>query len=215
MLIFDGGCLLVALVISVPGPFERFAELQPMRGLQLVYLVMFLVGGGLIGEHLLGRHPWRWAALFGPICAGMLIAQVQLFPASRHLELPGLAPENTWVQTFVWVRDHTPRDAYFVLDPGYLSRPGEDEHGFRAIAERSRLADAVKDSGVASMFPDLSTLWAEQVDALDGWTGFTARDFTRLRQRFGVDWTITERVVPGLECVYRNGPLSVCRIPAN
>jgi len=30
----------------------------------------------------------------------------------------------------------------------------DDQHGFRAIAERSRLADAVKDSGAATMFPE-------------------------------------------------------------
>ena len=47
--------------------------------------------------------------------------------------------------------------------------PGEDQHGFRAIAQRSMLADAVKDSGAASMFPKLAEDWATQVDAQANW----------------------------------------------
>ena len=41
----------------------------------------------------------------------------------------------------------------FALDPRYMALPGEDQHGFRVIAQRSALADAVKDSGAATMFP--------------------------------------------------------------
>lgn len=213
VLIFEGAFFLLALIVSTPGPSERFAEIQPMRCLQLVYAVMFLVGGGLLGEHVLRGRAWRWMALFVPLSAVMLAAQLQIFPASRHLELPGLAPRNSWVQTFDWIRGHTPRDAYFALDPRYLVAPGEDEHGFRALAERSRLADAMKDSGVASMFPEVSQEWAKQVDELRGWPRFTAGDFTRLRREFGVDWVVTNNPVEGLVCPYRNGPLAVCRIP--
>jgi hypothetical protein len=213
VLLFESAFLLLALIVSRPGVFERFAELQPMRSLQLVYIVMFLVGGGLLGEYVLRRRVWRWVALFVPISVVMLAAQVRLFPATRHLELPGLEPRNPWVRTFRWVRAHTPRDAYFALDPRYLVAPGEDEHGFRAIAERSRLADAMKDSGVASMFPEVSAEWAAQVDALGGWPRFTAKDFARLRREFGVDWVVTSGPVHGLVCVHREGPLAVCRIP--
>ena len=67
------------------------------------------------------------------------------------------------MQAFKWVRRNTPEDAYFALGPRYMARPGEDQRGFRAIAQRSALADAVKDSGAASMFPALGL-------ALDGST---------------------------------------------
>jgi len=44
------------------------------------------------------------------------------------------------------IRLQTPRDAVFALDPNYMLIAGEDQHGFRAIAERSALADALKDN---------------------------------------------------------------------
>jgi len=40
--------------------------------------------------------------------------------------------------------------------------PGEDTHGFRAIAQRSMIADAGKDSGAVSMFPPLADEWYQQ-----------------------------------------------------
>ena len=214
VILFEAVFFAMALVISVPGPFERFAEIQPMRSLQIVYIVMFLVAGGFLGHYVLGRRAWRWAVLFVPLCTGMWYAQMQLFPATRHLELPGLAPRNRWVQAFDWIRGHTPVDAYFALDPYYLGRPGEDEHGFRALAERSSLADALKDSGAASMFPDLSAEWAAQVDAQRGWAHFTREDFLRLRRRYGVDWVVVDHRVDGLACPYANDGLFVCRIDA-
>src|SRR5260370_35118494 len=71
--------------------------------------------------------------------------------------------------------------------------PGEDQHGFRAIAERSMLADQVKDSGAVTMFPALAQTWLEQVSSEDGWANFSAADFVRLHRRFGVDWVVLER----------------------
>src|SRR5439155_812989 len=43
----------LALAIAVPGRFEQLSELQPMRSLHLLYALMFLFIGGLIGESLL------------------------------------------------------------------------------------------------------------------------------------------------------------------
>jgi len=37
-----------------------------------------------------------------------------------------------------------------------MDLPGEDEIGFRARAQRSMLADAVKDKGATTMFPRCS-----------------------------------------------------------
>src|SRR5262249_26421974 len=104
-------------------------------------------------------------------------------------------------------------DAYFALDPHYMAISGEDQHGFRAIAQRSMLADAVKDSGAASMFPPLAELWATQVDAQAGWKEINHLGFKQLRDRFGVTWVVLERPgVPGLSCPYANQLLLVCRI---
>src|SRR5206468_1871202 len=145
--------------------------------------------------------PWRWAVLFVPLCAGMWSAQRHLFPASPHVEWPGRASSNPWVQAFEWIRDHTPADSYFALDPAHMAMDGEDEQGFRAIAQRSMLADAVKDSGAATMFPALADEWAEQVDAQAGWKKFGVADFERLKRRYGVNWVVVEQPgVDGLAC---------------
>ncbi len=203
----------VALVITIPSPFARFAELQPMRSLHLVYILFFAIVGGLVAEWVLQDHAWRWIALFVPLCAGMWFTQRQLFPATPHVEWPGAMPHNAWVEAFLWIRQNTPRDAYFALDPNYMDAPGEDQHGFRAIAERSRVADQIKDSGAVTMFPALADTWAGQVHALQGWDNFQKADYERLWWQFGVRWVVVkEPGVAGLDCPYTNSAVAVCRV---
>lgn len=202
------------MVIMVPLSLMRFAELQPMRGLQLVYILLFAVSGGLISDYILKEKLWRWSALFVPICAGMFYAQRQLFPATPHVEWPGARTSNEWVQAFRWIRANTSEDAYFALDPDHMRLPGEDQHGFRAIAERSRLADKVKDSGSVTMFPALAQTWLEQTSREAGWKVFTVDDFVRLRRQYGVNWVVLQQPgVTGLDCPYRNSAVLVCQVP--
>jgi hypothetical protein len=202
-----------ALVLSTFTRFEALARVQPMRSLFLLYILMFLFIGGFLGEFVLKSQVWRWLALFVPLCAGMFIAQRALFPASRHVEWPGTAPVNPWAQAFLWVRDNTPADAIFALDPDLLHYPGEDEQGFRAIAQRSRLADRASDAGAVSMFPALADEWLRQVQAQTGWKDFQAQDFRRLKTAFGVTWVVVQSPgVPGLDCPYRNPVVLVCRL---
>jgi len=213
LIVFELVFFAAALVVTIPPQFANLAELQPMRALLLVYIFMFLFTGGLLGQWVLADKAWRWLALFLPLCFGMWYAQRQLFPASPHLELPWTSNHNQWVQTFEWTRENTPVNAYFALNPLHMELPGEDQHGFRAIAERSMLADALKDSGAASMFPQLAPEWQRQTQAQKGWNNFQLTDFERLKAQFGVNWVVVEHPVAGLECPYTNGELRVCRIP--
>ncbi|MGB0038408.1 MAG: hypothetical protein WBQ00_05865, partial [Terriglobales bacterium] len=147
--------LTVALLILLPPQLERLRPFEPMRYLHLVYLLMFLIAGGLIGQHILGKHAYRWLLFFLPLSAGMFYAQRQMYPSTVHLELPGTKPSNDYLRAFAWIRQKTPRpntptDALFALDPYYMQQPGEDFHGFRALAERSALADMVKDPGMVA-----------------------------------------------------------------
>ena len=145
----------------------------------------------------------------------MWCVQRLLFPATPHVEWPGAAARNDWVDAFLWIRGNTPVDAVFALDPEHMALAGEDQHGFRLIAERSRLADAVKDSGAATMFPHraLPEHWREQVRAQAGWKSFTTADFERLNRTYGVTWVVLERpAMAGLDCRYQNKALAVCRV---
>ncbi|MGC9158232.1 MAG: hypothetical protein ACP5FH_04515 [Terracidiphilus sp.] len=204
----------VAIVMLAPPALIRLAPLQPMRFLQIVYFFMILMGGCLLGKYLLKTHIWRWALYLVVINASMFASQQMLFASSEHLELPGRKPENAWLQAFAWIRHNTPTDAYFALDPRYLAAPGEDYHSFRALAERSQLADAIKDTAVVTLVPDLGGVWERQENAQKGWSHFKLADFERLKAEFGVGWVVVSYPPPtGLLCEWHNRVVSVCRIP--
>ena len=213
LIVYQFVYLLAGVVLSIPARFESLARLQPMRSLYLLYVVFLLFAGGLLGEHVLKNRVWRWAALFVPLCAGMFLAQRVLFPASAHIEWPGASPTNQWVQAFEWIRANTPDDAVFALDPFHMTIPGEDANGFRAIAQRSMLADAVKDSGAVTMFPAMAEEWLRQVQAQSGWKTFQAQDFRRLQAEYGVNWVVLQQPgAAGLDCPYHNAIMLVCRV---
>ena len=202
-----------AVILSIPARFEALARLQPLRCLALTYILLIIIGGGLLGEYVLRARIWRWLALFVPLSLSMYFAQRQLFPATTHIEWPWAQPRNAWEQAFVWIRTNTPTAAFFALNPQHMDLPGEDEIGFRACAERSMLADAVKDKGASTMFPLLTVKWLEQVQEQRGWEHFGKRDFQRLHQRYGVNWVVLEQPDPaGMECPYQNAAVRVCRI---
>jgi len=204
---------LAATVLSIPPRFEALARLEPLRCLALTYMLLIVIGGGLLAQYILRTHIWRWLALFVPLALGMYLAQRQLFPASAQVEWPWARPRNQWAQAFEWIRGNTPVDAFFALDPRHMALPGEDENGFRARAERGRLADLVKDKGACSMFPPLSVKWLEQVEDQKNWPQFGKQDFERLRQKYGVSWVVVEQPGPaGLECPYENAAVRVCRV---
>jgi hypothetical protein len=214
LIVYDLVYFSAALVVDLPARFESLARLQPLRSLHLLYMLMFLIMGGFLGEFLLKNRVWRWLALFVPLGAGMFVAQQALFPASAHIEWPGAAPKNPWEQAFAWIRDNTPVDAVFALDPEFMQLPGEDTIGFRCLAQRSRLADLSKDSGAVSMFPPLAEEWWTQVQAQTPWKEFRAEDFLRLKNKYGVTWVVVQQPgVAGLNCVYQNSAVQVCRTP--
>ena len=90
---------------------------------------------------------------------------------------------------------------------------GEDAVGFRALAQRSMLADGVTDSGAVTMFPPLAEEWFDQVLAEKGWPRFQVQDFHRLQAEYGVNWVVLQQ--PGvmeIQCPYQNQTVKVCRL---
>jgi len=213
--------LVIGSALILPPAFERLTPVQPMRMFTFVYLYMLVIGGGLLGQYVLRTVVWRWLVLFIPLVAGMYHVNRQAFPSMAHIEWPGIRPANDWEQTFLWIRQNTPKDAYFAVNPHYLRNPGEDFRGFRAWAWRGNMADWEKDAAVASLVPSVAPRWQKEMHARDGWESFSAQDFARLKRDFGVNWALLEnrffdengRKMPdNLECPYRNESLSVCRI---
>ena len=182
-----------------------------MRAFHLLYCIFFALLGGLIGEYVLGRKLWRWAALFAPMAVGMWFAQADAYRSSPHVEWRGRSSDNAWLEALDWIRANTPKDAVFALDPNYFKLPGVDQHGFRAVAERSVLADNLKDSGPVALFPQLAEEWKRQVSAQTGWNKFDRQDFERLRRIYPVTWAVMRNASPPLpNCPYRNKDLAVC-----
>lgn len=201
------------IVLGVPS-LVRLTPLQPMRYLQLVYFFLALVAGCLFGKYLLKATFWRWTLFLVLVNGSMFASQRIEFPSSNHIEWPGRSPSNPWIQAFEWIRSNTPTNAYFALDPRYLEAPGEDFHSFRALAERSQLADEIKDTAVVTQVPELGPEWDREVEAQRGWKNFQLEDFRRLKANFGVGWVLVRNPQPaGLDCAWHNRELSVCRIP--
>lgn len=203
-----------AMVLLSPMAPARIIPLQPMRYLHIEYFLLMMMAGAMLGKFVLKKSLWRWVIFFAAAGSGMFTWQRTEFGGVSHLELPGRPASNPWLQAFAWVRANTPVNAYFALDPRYLDAPGEDFHSFRALAERSQLADAIKDTTVVTQVPELGPVWANQVAAQQGWRNFRLADFERLKAEFGVDWVIVAYPQPeGLACRWHNLALAVCRIP--
>jgi hypothetical protein len=202
------------LLLASDSNFAYLLRLQPMRSFHLIYVVFFVLLGGLAGEYLLRARVWRWILCFGALSAAMFAVDVNDYPDSPHIERPGVHYQSDWLASFLWIRDHTPKDAVFAIDPEYLSKPGVDLHGFRAIAERSVLADEEKDSGAASVFPDLAEQWKQESSAQSDWSHVSEDRLQVLQAQYGVTWVLLENSAPvgGVICPYRNGDLRVCRI---
>jgi hypothetical protein len=188
------------------------ARLQPLRIFQFLYLLMVIVLGAYLGENLLKRRVWRWAAFVAVCGAGMFNLQRQTYPHSAHLEFPTIQSENQWEQAFTWIRENTPADALFALDAKYIAAPGEDSQNFRAIAERSALPDYSKDGGLAAIAPALADQWnfgeSAQED-LDPATDSARRN--RLAP-FGVSWLVlSHNASTDMPCPYSNRGVKVCR----
>jgi hypothetical protein len=206
----------VAVIVTIPDRLIAFARFQPLRSLQIVYVLLILIGGGFLGKWLLKGRAWLWLAVCLPLSAGMFYASRQLFPATPQIEWPGISPTNDWMKTFAWIKANTPTDAIFALNPEYMNLPGENYQGFRGLAERSMVADAVRDAGVVTYFPDsaIAEHWQEQVNAQHGWSNFQSADLERLRAKYGVSWVVLDQKGDlGLDCPYANATLRVCRLP--
>ncbi len=208
------GATVAILFARVDAPTYVIARLQPLRIFQIVYVLMIMAVGAFMGEKLLQRKALRWVVVFSALAAIMLYTERRTFPCSPHFESPGRKPENAWVRAFEWIRVNTPVDALFALDVHYVSHAGEDVQSFRAIAERSALADYSKDGGVASITPALTTAW------LTGQTAQTslniATDAARIAalRPLGVSWLVLPSgALTSFACPYAHDTVKVCRLP--
>ena len=215
-LVVGGMAVIVALLFGrADSATHLVARLQPLRVFQIVYLVMALVLGAKLGELVLRRNVWRWGVALVVLGGTMLGAARAAYPDSRHIEAPWAGTANPWVRAFEWIRFNTPKDALFALDADYINAPAEDAQCFRAIAERSALADYSKDGGEASITPGLTDEWAREQAAQAGLSSPNTTDAAReaALRPLGVTWVVLDAgAKTALDCPYRNGEVTVCRL---
>lgn len=201
------------------------ARLQPLRTYLLIYALMAaLIGAVATRASLRAARRWpdswlKWGFRALPIvlCAGiaacMGLAQHEMFDSSAHLELPWRAPQNPWVQAFLWVRTQTPRDAFFAVDSRYISATAEDAHTFRALALRDVLPDYSKDGGEAAITPALAAPWLAGSEAQRALNTRNDNERAARLAPFGVNWVILATATPtSLTCPYGNKVVKVCRM---
>jgi predicted membrane channel-forming protein YqfA (hemolysin III family) len=195
------------------------ARFQVLRIYLLIYALMAMLLGAMLYQlcESDGRRRLGWLVTAGIVlCAGVMgYVQRQSFPASPHVELPGMEARNSnaWVRAFLWAKTHTPQDALFAMDAMYVNTEGEDAQNFRAIALRSSLPDYSKDGGEAAITPELAEQWQQGAAAQRGLSRLddSARD-ERLRP-LGVTWMLLHsNAATDHPCPYNNGTVKVCEL---
>ena len=211
--VFAGSCALAVSLCFVHRTGSlMLARLQVLRAFHLIYLVGALLLGGLLGR-LAQRRLGIAACIYLAVLLAMFAGQRLTYPASNPIEWPGLKPRNQWQQAFLWIRDHTPKNAVFALDSDYIESRGEDAQGFRATAERSSIADWYKDGGIAAIFPAAQELWWRQVQATENLNRATDAEREARLLPIGASWIVLPAgATTRLLCPYANGAVKVCRL---
>lgn len=214
-LVFFGMISVAAASLLSSSPnFEMLLRLQPMRTFHLVTLLFVLFAAGIAGEYVGKKWTWAMPLLAVALAGGMFAVERATYPHSAHIEFPGRESDNPWIQALQWISANTPEDAVFAVDSRYFKEDAIDVHGFRAIAQRSALADYYKDSGAVVMFPALATEWKQMSDATYGLNHFSEAQFRGLKQQYPeVSWTVIAGAAPaGMSCPYQRSNYSVCQI---
>jgi hypothetical protein len=214
-------CPLTAVIVSllfgrINSSSHIVAWLQPLRILQITYILLALFLGATLGGYFLKREKGRWLIVFSLLASIMFFAERCTFPDSAHFEFPGSTPRNQWVKAFLWVKSNTPKQALFALDSDYIIQSGEDAQNFRAISERSSLPDSIKDGGDAANNSKLASAWAQVQKAQKGLS--EKSDFQRIEglKPLGVNWVILRGdAKTDFSCFYRNGAVKICQLPFN
>ena len=142
----------------------------------------------------------------------MFAAQLFAWSGCNPIEWPGSPPANPYQQAFLWIRDHTPRDAVFAFNPRLVYLPEEDEQGFRAITERDHLADD-KDAGIVAVVPQLAYRWALQRNAELNLDSMTDSDRIATLAPLRATWLLLPLdAKTALSCPWRNSVAVVCRM---
>src|SRR5439155_22124697 len=75
LVIYGFSYLVAALALTIPTRFQTAARFQPLRSLHLLYVMLFVLGGGIHGECNSRRQLWRLIDLFLSLFSQVSFAQ--------------------------------------------------------------------------------------------------------------------------------------------
>lgn len=208
VLLGSTAAVVAALFVPPAGPY-LLVPLQVLRSFHILYAVgVVLLAASL--DALLRRYRFAGIGLLILIFAAMFLVERVSWPGSNRIEWPGMRPANPHEQAFLWIRGHTPPDAVFAFDPQLVDQPGEDEEGFRVLAERDQLADD-KDAGVVALVPRLAQRWAAQRNAEASVNRMSDAERRSRLMPLGANWLLLPpNAQTGFPCPYRNAVVQVC-----
>lgn len=214
------GCLSLLVVFLLTLPFIAFrsafvVQLQVARVFWMMDLLATVYVIWVIAEW---RPPWRAPAV-AVILASLAITRgwyvLRVEHAGRPLAEIDL-PDDAWKDVSHWLRDHTPKDAHVLADPGHAWRYGTS---LRVSAERDVFLEDVKDASIGFYGRPIALRVAERRAALGALPlaepnvppDDTAATVRALAARYDLQYLVTERALPFPE-VYRNTRFHVYRL---
>jgi hypothetical protein len=216
------GCLSLVVVFLLTLPFIAFrsafvVQLQIARVFWLMDLLAVAYIVWWIAEAA-PRPAWRAPAvaiLLAAFAAGRGWYVLHVEHAGRPLAEIDL-PDDAWKDVSHWLRDHTPKDAHLLADPGHAWRYGSS---LRVSAERDVFLEDVKDASIGFYGRPIALRVAERRAALQALPlaepnmppDETAAGVRRLSTRYDLQYLVTERPLP-LPEVYRNTRFHVYRL---
>ena len=210
LLLGSTSTVIAAAFVPTAGPF-LFVPLQVLRSFHLLYALGTVLCGGVLAA-VWSRTRIAAVPLVVALFAGMFAAQRLSWTGSSPIEWPGADPANPYEQAFLWIRGNTPRNAVFAFNPRLVYLPGEDEQGFRAIAERDHLTDD-KDAGIVAVIPRLADRWALQRNAELNVDRMTDSERVVTLAPLGATWLLLPpNAKTAFPCPWRNSVLQVCKM---
>lgn len=215
------GCLVLLAGFLLSLPFIAVGvppavQLQTSRAFWPVEVLATLSLIRLVAEprSATGRGGWR-----GPALAAILVTA----SAARgfyvgFLESPGRAtialdlPHDDWTEALRWVRDHTPRDAFVLADPGHAWKAGMGT-AVRIAGARDVLLEDTKDVAMALYSREVAHRVIARIDAAALYSRLDTAGVQALAAREGLTHVVSDRdfALPrlfeaGSIRIYRLGP---------
>jgi hypothetical protein len=214
------GCLtlVVLFLTSLPFIVARVAmavQLQTSRVFWMVDLValVYLVWW-------LAEADWHRATKSRPFVRGAIVLGLVLaFSVGRSVYVLFVEhPERRlfqrdianadWADVGRWLREHTPRQAHLLADPGHAWKYGAS---LRATAERDVLIEGVKDAAVAMYSRDVALRVVDRLRATENFDTLDADELRALGKRYDLDLVVADHDL-ALPEAYRNRTFRVYRL---